>query len=141
VVEQYAGRAAEKEIDLSAKVAEGLPPIIANELRITQAIRNLVSNAVKYTPEGGRVLVEAKLGEGTIRMSVTDNGPGISAEDQSRLFKEFSRVGSQETRGMAGTGLGLAIVRSVVESIKGRVWVESELGEGSTFVIELPLGS
>jgi len=139
VVNQFAARAGEGEIKLEVAVPDELPAIVANELRITQAIGNLVSNAIKYTPEGGRVVIPAKHTAESIIVGVIDSGPGISSVDQSRLFQKFSRVGGQEMAEIAGTGLGLAIVRSVVESHKGRVWVESQLGKGSAFFIQLPL--
>jgi len=139
-VDGFADRAAMKKIRLGTAVQEGLPTIEVNELRITQAISNLVSNAIKYTPEGGRVSVEAKQMADSIVVGVIDDGAGISPSDQAKLFQKFSRVGGKEMRMIAGTGLGLAIVRSVVEAHNGRVWVESELGQGSAFYMQLPLG-
>jgi signal transduction histidine kinase len=136
---QFTDRAKEREIHLRTAVPEGLPPIMVNELRITQAIGNLVSNAIKYTPMGGEVSIVAERGEASVVVGVIDDGVGIARHDQAKLFQKFSRVGDQKMRTVAGTGLGLAIVRSVAESNSGRVWVESEIGEGSAFYLELPL--
>ena len=142
VVEQHKYLAKEKDIELTVRLPdEDLPPIMANRLRMTQAISNLVHNAIKYTPNRGEVSIEVREGTGSIVVSVNDSGVGVVAEDQSKLFRKFSRVGSEEVRSIAGTGLGLAIVRSVVESYGGRVWLESELGKGSTFFMELPYES
>jgi PAS domain S-box-containing protein len=140
-VDQHAALATERQIRLEMSVAEGLPPITANGTRISQAVGNLISNAIKYSPEGGEVMVEVTQLEGAILLRVTDCGVGIAREDQSKLFRRFSRVGGEESRAVEGTGLGLAIVRSVAESYGGRVWVESELGKGSSFYMLLPVGS
>jgi PAS domain S-box-containing protein len=137
-VDQHAALAAEKHIRLEMNVAEGLPSITANGVRISQAVGNLISNAIKYSPEGGEVTIEATQVADAILVRVTDSGVGIAREDQSKLFRRFSRVGGEESRGVEGTGLGLAIVRSVAESYGGRVWVESELGKGSSFYMLLP---
>ena len=113
--------------------------VLGNRLRLSQVVSNLISNGLKYTPEGGSVSVETRLCEDVAVLVVADTGPGISPEDQARLFQRFSRVGGKEMLEIAGTGLGLAIVRSVVESHGGRVWVNSDIGSGSTFTVALPL--
>jgi signal transduction histidine kinase len=105
--------------------------------RIQQVIFNLLSNAVKFTPPGGAVDVEAARVGGEIRVSVTDTGPGIAPEDQELLFDEFRQTGAGIAK-REGTGLGLALSKRLVELHGGRIWVESELGEGSTFVFTLP---
>ncbi|MGC9348071.1 MAG: sensor histidine kinase [Anaerolineae bacterium] len=110
-----------------------------NARRLRQVLENLISNALKYNRPNGWVNVEARRDEGHIVVSVSDSGIGISAEDQARIFERFYRVQSPETEDVYGTGLGLAIVKSVVEKHKGRVWVESTPGEGSTFAFLLPL--
>jgi PAS domain S-box-containing protein len=137
-VDQHAGLAAEKRVRLEMSVADGLPSVTANGVRISQAVGNLISNAIKYSPEGGEVTVEVTQVAEAILVRVTDGGVGIARADQSKLFRRFSRVGGEESRGVEGTGLGLAIVRSVAESYGGRVWVESELGKGSSFYMLLP---
>ena len=136
---EHVGAAAAKDIVFEKRVQPEMPTLVANKLRVTQALSNLVSNAIKYTLPHGHVTIEASATADTALLRVVDDGPGISAEDQSRLFQKFSRVGSAEMQMVHGTGLGLAIVASVVESHGGRVWVESEPGRGSSFCIELPL--
>ena len=139
LVEQYGWQAEDKGIHLSADVAEGLPSITANQTRISQAIGNLVGNAIKFTSEGGQVSIAVKKRNGAIRVTVSDDGEGIAAADMPKLFQKFSRVGTAETQRAAGTGLGLAIVRSVAESYGGRVWVKSKIGRGSSFFVEFPV--
>jgi signal transduction histidine kinase len=103
-------------------------------------IVNLLSNAVKFTPEGGEVDVRATQENGEVRVLVTDTGPGIAAEDRERIFEEFQ----QTEAGLAqreGTGLGLALSKRLIELHGGRIWVDSEVGKGSTFVFTLPVES
>lgn len=138
-VEQYAAMAAEKRVRIETAVPRGLPAIMANGTRVSQAVGNLISNAIKFSPAGGEVLVEVTSASGGIQVRVTDRGIGIALADQTELFRRFSRVGGDESRGVEGTGLGLAIVRSVAEAYGGRAWVESELGKGSSFYIVLPI--
>jgi signal transduction histidine kinase len=111
-----------------------------DERRIKQVIFNLLSNAVKFTPAGGEVDVSATRANGEVRVSVADTGPGVAPEDRDRIFEEFQQsetgVGQRE-----GTGLGLALSKRFVELHGGRIWVESELGRGSTFTFALPAGS
>jgi signal transduction histidine kinase len=114
--------------------------IEADERRIRQVIYNLLSNAVKFTPEGGSVSVSSAQLDGEVHVSVADTGPGIAPEDQARIFEEFQQtdVGAKERE---GTGLGLALSKMLIELHGGRIWVESELGNGSTFTFALPVGS
>jgi two-component system NtrC family sensor kinase len=100
-------------------------------------IDNLVGNAIKYTPPNGRILLNIVMQENQIVLRVTDSGPGIPADEQTRIFDKFFRA-SNRPRDVEGSGLGLAIVKSIVESHQGRVWVESKEGVGSTFVVLLP---
>jgi signal transduction histidine kinase len=103
-------------------------------------IFNLLSNAVKFTPTGGAVDVSAAQVNGVVKVTVADSGPGIAAEDHERIFEEFQQaeagIGQRE-----GTGLGLALSKRLVELHGGRIWVDSELGSGSTFMFTLPTGS
>ncbi len=115
-----------------------LPPILGNSRRLEQVVANLVSNAIKYTPEGGRIDVSLRDDEDFVVLRVRDNGIGISADDQLRIFDKFFRVESDATMRIDGTGLGLSIVKTIVERHKGRAWVESETGTGSTFSVVLP---
>jgi signal transduction histidine kinase len=111
-----------------------------DERRIRQVIFNLLSNAVKFTPAGGAVDVSAVRADGEVRVSVTDSGPGIAPEDQDRIFEAFQQTDAGiEQR--EGTGLGLAVSKRLIEFHGGRIWVESTLGNGSTFVFTLPAGS
>jgi signal transduction histidine kinase len=107
---------------------------------VDHVVTNLVSNALKYTPAGGRVVVSVASVDGEATLAVTDDGIGIAAEDLPRLFEEFYRSADPAAAGQPGTGLGLAIVRRFVERHGGRVEVDSELGVGSTFRVILPLG-
>jgi signal transduction histidine kinase len=111
--------------------------IEGDERRIRQVIFNMLSNAIKFTPAGGSVGVTSARLDGEVRVSVADTGPGIAAEDQERIFEEFQQtdLGAQRE----GTGLGLALSKRLIELHGGRIWVESELGKGSTFVFALPL--
>jgi signal transduction histidine kinase len=108
--------------------------------RIQQVIFNLLSNAVKFTPPGGAVDVITSRVNGEVRVSVCDTGPGIAPEDHERLFDEFQQTQAGVSQ-REGTGLGLALAKRFVELHGGRIWVESELGKGSTFVFTLPVGS
>jgi two-component system NtrC family sensor kinase len=125
--------AAEREVRLDSKLDEGLPPVFGAPLRLEQAVANLVGNALKFTPAGGQVTVQARHENGEAVVRVSDTGPGIPSWLQARLFQKFTRLRRQETRAQEGHGLGLAIVRSVVEAHQGRVWVESAPGQGSRF--------
>ncbi len=122
------------DLDPSVDLVEG------DERRIRQVVFNLLSNAVKFTPEGGRVDVATAKQDGEVQISVHDNGPGIRAEDQERIFEEFQQAAAPEGERPEGTGLGLALSRRLVVLHGGRIWVESELGKGSTFAFTLPLG-
>ena len=130
-----------KGVNLDVQVAPDLPSFPGDPLRLGRAIANLVHNAIKYTPAGGQVSLNAEspAGEMSILISISDTGPGIPADAQQQLFEKFYRVGSLQTVEWEGAGLGLAFVRSVVQAHRGRVWVESKEGRGSTFSILLPL--
>lgn len=115
-----------------------VPAFHGDELRIRQVLKNLIHNAIKFTDVGG-VTVEVAPGDSELVVSVMDTGPGISETDQERIFDEFHQVDGSNTRTKGGTGLGLAIAKRFVELHGGRIWVESKLGEGSTFRFTLPL--
>ncbi len=110
----------------------------ADRTRIEQVINNLLSNAIAYSPEHAVVQVDLICDRDLVLVSVSDRGCGISTEDQSRLFRPFPRIASRPTGGEKSVGLGLAISRAIVEAHGGRIWVESVVGEGSTFCVELP---
>jgi signal transduction histidine kinase len=99
---------------------------------------NLLSNAIKFTPEGGRIEVGAKPVDGFVEVSVSDTGVGIAPEDQEAVFEEFRQVGTAEKK-VEGTGLGLALSRKFIELHGGKIWVKSQVGEGSTFTFTIPV--
>jgi signal transduction histidine kinase len=111
--------------------------VAGDERRIRQVIFNLLTNAVKFTPPGGSVDVRANRVNGEVSVSVADTGRGISGEDLRRIFEEFQQTEAGIEQG-EGTGLGLALSKRLVELHGGRIWVDSELGRGSTFVFTLP---
>jgi signal transduction histidine kinase len=131
-------RAGRKSIALEADVAAAPATIRADERKVKQVLLNLLSNALKFTPEGGRIDVRTRLVDGSVEVAVTDTGVGIAPEDQAAVFEEFRQVGSAEGRS-GGTGLGLAISRKFIELHGGTLGVHSELGKGSTFAFTLPL--
>ncbi|HID61579.1 MAG TPA: GAF domain-containing protein [Anaerolineae bacterium] len=139
VVKSLKEQARAKEIVLQLDLPPELPLVLGNRVRLDQVVSNLVSNAIKFTPEGGVVTVSAIEEKGEVVVEVKDTGIGIAPKDQVHLFEKFYRVRSEETSGIEGTGLGLAIVKSIVEGHGGRVWVKSQPGQGSTFGFALPL--
>jgi two-component system phosphate regulon sensor histidine kinase PhoR len=118
-----------------------LPPVLADQTRLHQILTNLIGNAVKYTQPEGQVTVTAEQRDTMLRITVQDNGMGISPEDQSRIFDRFYRVRRPETDSIDGTGLGLAIVKTLVDAHNGKIGLESRLGEGTTFYLSLPLAT
>jgi len=131
-------RAHRREIALACTIDDGLGSIQADERKVKQVVLNLLSNALKFTPEGGRIDVRAARRNGCAEIAVTDTGVGIAPDDQAAVFEEFRQVGTASKK-VEGTGLGLAISRKFIELHGGRIWVESTLGEGSTFAFTLPL--
>jgi len=139
VVGSHRPQAMGKQIVLEVEVAEGMEPVEADPTLLRQAVSNLVDNAVKYTPPGGRVNVRASQARGRQLISIHDSGAGIAPADQARLFEKFARLRRKDGAGEQGPGLGLAIVKSIVDQHGGRVTVDSRLGVGSTFTVDLPL--
>ena len=130
----------EKEIRLDAELPASMPPVCGDADKVTQVLTNLVGNAIKYTPVGGKVNVRLEVaGDASVTTSVSDTGIGISAEDQKRLFQKFFRADNSSTREAGGTGLGLVIAKTIVELLGGAIWVDSEPGRGSRFSFTLPL--
>ena len=127
-----------KNISLIADIAPDLKALRANPIRIRQMLDNLVGNAIKYTQPGGSVHVSMSMQEEQIILKVEDTGPGIPPEEQGRVFEKFYRA-TNTIDGVEGSGLGLAIVKSIVDSHQGRIWVESTVGKGSTFIVLLPV--
>lgn len=132
-------RAQEKQIDLQVQTEPNLPHIHVDPDRMRQVLGNLLSNALRYTPNGGTVTLSAKSMLDTIQISVQDTGPGIPPQELSRIFERFYRANKSRQRHDGGSGLGLAIARSIVQGHKGQIWAESQLGEGVKFVIALPV--
>ena len=128
--EMLAPLAAECSLTLELRVAGGLPDITADSGRVLQVLSNLVGNALKFTPAGGRVVIAAQSSPGGVRFSVSDTGPGIPKEQLSRLFGRFWQADTTDRRGI---GLGLTIAKGIVDAHGGRIWVESKVGEGTTF--------
>jgi signal transduction histidine kinase/putative methionine-R-sulfoxide reductase with GAF domain len=131
-------RAQRRTIDLARSFDDRLGAVVADERKVKQVLLNLLSNALKFTPEGGRIDVSARARDGVAEIAVHDTGIGIAAADQQTVFEEFRQVGAA-TKKAEGTGLGLAISRKFIELHGGRIWVESEPGAGSTFTFTLPL--
>lgn len=150
-------RAAEKEVEVRTRLEAGLPLVPADRDRIMQVAHNLLDNAIRHTPSGGTITVVLKTaavkadaagtagagaadaGAAEIHLTVTDTGPGIPPDEVDRVFDRFYRLDASRSRASGGTGLGLAIVKTLVEAHGGRVWVTSRAGEGSTFVVALPV--
>ncbi len=131
-------RAARLGIALGRTVDERWESIRADERKVKQVLLNLLSNALKFTPEGGKIDVRAAVSDDAAEISVTDTGVGIAPEDQATVFEEFRQVGTASKK-VEGTGLGLAISRKFIELHGGRIWVKSQVGRGSTFAFTLPL--
>jgi CheY-like chemotaxis protein len=139
------GLVKDKQIRLQEQIDNDLPAVRADSMRLRQVLLNLISNAAKFTDEG-EIIVSASLhtnslGKQEVMVSVTDSGPGISPEDQDKLFKPFSQVDASPTRKTGGTGLGLSISHRLVELHGGRIGVHSAVGKGSTFYFTVPVFS
>jgi signal transduction histidine kinase len=130
--------AADKKLAFKLELAPQLPPGHGDGRRLTQVLINLVGNAIKFT-DAGEVAIKAEANNGAFHVSVRDTGPGISAADQAKLFQEFQQADNAITKKKGGTGLGLAISKRIIEMHGGRIWVESQPGQGSTFAFTLPV--
>src|SRR5262249_51070787 len=125
--------------ELAIDAGDGVPFVSGDPDKVGRVLINLVDNAVKYSPDGGRVTVKVTHSGAQVRFSVTDEGLGIPPGEQRRVFEKFYRLDPNMNRGVGGTGLGLYICRELVRRMDGRIWVESAgLGRGSTFHVELP---
>jgi GAF domain-containing protein/anti-sigma regulatory factor (Ser/Thr protein kinase) len=131
-------RATRRGITLGRTIDDRLGMLRGDERKVKQVLLNLLSNALKFTPEGGRIDVSAHLQDGAAEIAVADTGVGIAPEDQEAIFEEFRQVGTADKK-VEGTGLGLALSRKFIELHGGRVWVKSEVGKGSTFTFSLPM--
>jgi len=131
-------RASRHGIGLGSAIDARVGLIRGDERKVKQVLLNLLSNALKFTPEGGRIDVRAAINDGMAEISVADTGVGIAPEDQEAIFEEFRQVGTADKK-VEGTGLGLALSRKFIELHGGRIWVKSQSGEGSTFTFTLPV--
>ena len=132
----------QKYISVRVDLDPDLPPVWSDKDKLVQVVTNLLSNAIKFTPEEGEIWVQAKFlpeGSGMVQVSVSDTGIGIAPEDQEKVFEKFRQMGDTLSDKPKGTGLGLPICKEILEHYGGRIWVESELGKGSTFFFTLPV--
>jgi signal transduction histidine kinase len=132
-------RAASHRIALTPDVPTDLGTIVADERKVRQVLLNLLSNAVKFTPDGGTIGVRAQRADGEVLVSVRDTGIGIAPDDQAKVFDEFQQVGKASDRSREGTGLGLTLAKRFIELHGGRIWVNSEIGKGTTFTFAIPV--
>jgi len=128
-------------LELDLALEPNLPPVAADEDKLRQVLVNLTENAIKYSPDGGRIEIAVNRQHGVVRFSVRDEGIGIAQDEQAHIFERFHRVDPNMTRGVGGTGLGLYICQELVEGMNGRMWVTSREGAGSTFSFELPVAA
>jgi len=129
----------EKEISLVMEIPTNLPALRADRGRISQVLANLLTNALLYTPAGGQITLDAKEVEEEVVISVSDTGPGIEQEELTFIFDRFHRTDRSRTRDTGGTGLGLSIAKGLVEAHGGRMWAESEIGQGTSIFFTLPV--
>jgi len=127
-----------QKLSLTLEAPPVLPLIRADEGRLEQVILNLLTNAFKFTPQGGTVTIRAKEEESDLLVEIQDTGHGIDKDNQQKIFEAYYRVESS-TRRPEGLGLGLALCKTIVEAHGGQIWVESEVGKGSTFSFSIPL--
>jgi len=139
VVELLAPQAQAKSQQVTTQIPASLSAVSADPQNMDEVFVNVIENAVKFTPEGGRIRVSAAMAGDYVRIEVADTGYGIPKEDLPRIFDRFFRVKSDKTRTISGTGLGLPIVKGLVEAHLGRIKVDSQVGQGTTFTIELPV--
>jgi two-component system NtrC family sensor kinase len=137
-VDSLQRQANSKELALKAKLPQSQPHVLGNPVRLRQLLSNLISNAIHYTPQGGSIQVEAHVEDDQVILQIIDDGIGIPSVDQPYIFDKFYR-GSNVPVESNGAGLGLAIVKSIVDNHRGRIWVESVAGQGSTFTVVLPI--
>ena len=123
---------------LTLDIGQAIPPVLADSLRVQQVLRNLIDNAVKYSPAGTEIEISVKKNRDHLLIGVKDHGKGISTKDQANLFQSFERLTEKSTT-TPGLGLGLLVCKRLVEAHGGKIWVDSEVGKGSTFWFTLPI--
>jgi two-component system phosphate regulon sensor histidine kinase PhoR len=133
--------AEEKKLDIELECPDKMPAVRGDAGRLRDVIQNLLDNAVQYTPTGGRIVISASAKNGDVVFDVSDNGIGIPQADLERIFERFYRVDDARSREAGGTGLGLAIAKHIVEAHSGKIWVESTVGEGSSFHFSIPIAN
>jgi two-component system phosphate regulon sensor histidine kinase PhoR len=131
--------AGEKDLRISVNLSNHLPDIAADRRRLAEVLQNLLDNAIQYTTPGGQIILSASASASEVTFTVSDTGIGIPRADQPRIFERFYRVDAARSREVGGTGLGLAIAKHLVEAHGGRIWVESEVGQGSRFYFTVPI--
>jgi len=141
VLSQFRGEIEKKHLDLRLIFPPQMPKLFVDAARIEQVVGNILSNAIKFTPEGGRIAVGVEYDDKKVNIWIADTGIGIDKKDQETIFDKFYRADDPEVRKTRGTGLGLAICKSIVEKHGGSISVESDLGKGSVFTITLPIGA
>jgi PAS domain S-box-containing protein len=139
-LETMGGQILEKKLNLNVDLPTEMPPVRGNPIRLRQMLDNLIGNAIKYTPEGGEISISVELQKDQDILRISDSGPGIPPADQPHIFEKFYRA-SNVPKGVGGSGLGLAIVKSIIDNHQGRIWVDSQLGNGTTFTVVLPIHS
>jgi PAS domain S-box-containing protein len=128
-----------KSIVLEKNIHKGLPKVFIDSDRMIQVFNNLIGNAIKFTPNNGRIIIEVKLSTGQIEVSIQDNGIGIDPEDLPKVFEKFYQTGERASTDIGGTGIGLSIAREIIQLHGGKIWAESEKGKGAKFIFTLPL--
>ena len=137
-VRSHANDAENKDLAVEIAVPGGVVMVAGDAEALREVVDNLLTNAIRYTPAGGRITVRLEVAGGRARLSVADTGIGIDPRHRDRIFERFYRVDTARSRELGGTGLGLSIVKHIVLVHEGRVWVDSEPGRGSTFHVDLP---
>ncbi len=135
---QLQGFSHKKKVTVTGKLPKTLPLVLGDPIRLEQVMTNLIGNAIKFTPQKGKVVVQAKAQRDSVLISVSDTGIGIPTEELERIFSKFYQVEEHSTRSAEGSGLGLHIARELIERHNGKLWAQSEVGKGSTFFVELP---
>ena len=128
----------DKKINWVTDIAPDVPTLLLDSSHYERVFINLISNAIKFTPEDGTISISASLKDDMVTVCVSDTGIGISEQDIKRLFDEFYRVENKINQNVKGTGLGLALAKKIVEAHKGRIWITSEIGKGTTFHFTIP---
>jgi signal transduction histidine kinase len=143
VIEALKPLAESKNLSLVFDRPENFPPVLADGEKIQQVVTNLISNAIKFTPKGGRIAALLRIEGGLAQVAIADSGRGIAPEDLGKLFRKFVQLNARQETGVSvhSTGLGLVIVKEMVEAQGGKVWAESELGKGSRFIFTLPVAA